>query len=110
MTHALLTLLAPPELEERLADWLLTREDAPGFTTFASYGRGRDHGRATQATRVMDGGRRVCVVFQLVLPLDDAQDLVAALAEDLGSAELHYRVQPVWESGPVTIGRQRIAH
>jgi hypothetical protein len=99
MSSTLLTLLAPPDLEERIVDWLLARDDVPGFTAFPAHGHGTSHGGLTLAEQV--AGRRARHVFQVVLPLATARDVLAALAAELGDAELHYWLQPVLETGPL---------
>jgi hypothetical protein len=99
METALLTLLADPELEERLVDWLLAREGIPGFTSFPAHGHGTSQSRLSLAEQV--AGRRARVAFQLVLPLASAQELVAALAADFRGAGIHHWLQPVLGSGPV---------
>lgn len=97
MEPALLTVLADPDLEERIVDWLLARDDVPGFTTFPAWGHGTAQARLSLAEQV--AGRRARVAFQLVLPLDTARALVAALAADFSGAQLYHWLQPVLSSG-----------
>lgn len=99
MELALLTLLAEPEIEEPIVDWLLAREDVEGFTSFPAYGHGTSHARLSLAEQV--AGRRARVAFQLKLSRATAEALLVALAEEFRGAGLYHWLQPVIGGGPI---------
>jgi hypothetical protein len=100
MTHALLTLIATPENEERLVDWLL-EHGHHGFTTLACAGHGVADDRLSAAEQV--AGRQRQVAFWIQLPLEEARALVDALRPQFGGAGLHYWIGPVHEGGPLRL-------
>jgi hypothetical protein len=102
MSDALLTLIATPENEELLIDWLLERGHR-GFTTFDCAGHGLAHGLSA-AEQV--SGRKARVGVWLALPLDEARDLVERLGTELEGTDLHYWITPVLDGGPLG-GRAR---
>ena len=98
MNPCLLTLIATPELEERLVDWLLVAKHQ-GFTTARCHGHGVQPDRLSTAEKV--AGRQRRVAFWLQLPQDDAESIVQGLAERFGGAGLHYWITPVVSAGPI---------
>jgi hypothetical protein len=93
----LLTLVATPELEERLVDWLLEAGHV-GFTSAACHGHGVHPDRLSTAEQV--AGRQRRVVFWLHVPEREADDLLAGLAASFGGAGLHYWLAPL-----IAVGR-----
>lgn len=98
MDESLITLIATPELEERLIDWLL-ESGHDGFTTSACHGHGIHAARLSAAEQV--AGRQRRVVFWIQTPASEASALVSRLAETFGGAGLHYWILPVSEAGPL---------
>ena len=101
MSHCLLTLIATPDLEERLVDWLLG-EGYQGFTSLPCNGHGTGHEGLSTAEKV--AGRQRQVAFWLQLEETVATDLVRALSESFGATELHYWIVPVLSGGPIGRG------
>ncbi len=92
-----LNLIAPPEVAEALAEWLLEREDVPGFTSMPVSGHGSSEHSMTLAEQVAGRSRRVLFLIQL------PQETARAILDDLGlvfrGAGLHYWLLPVIEGG-----------
>ena len=98
MSDCLLTLIATPELEERLIDWLL-ESGHEGFTTSPCHGHGVHPARLSAAEQV--AGRQRRVAFWIQEPEEQARAIVARLAESFGGAGLHYWLVPVSEAGRI---------
>ena len=98
MNPCLLTLIATPELEERLIDWLL-EAGHEGFTTANCQGHGVHPKRLSTAEQVV--GRQRRVAFWLQLREDEAESIVARLAADFGSVGLHFWLTPAIAAGPI---------
>ena len=98
MNPCLFTLIATPELEERLIDWLL-ETGHEGFTTADCQGHGVHPGRLSIAEQVV--GRQRRVAFWLQLSEDQAKSIVARLGADFGDAGLHFWLTPAIAAGPI---------
>jgi len=96
----LLTLVATPEIEERLVDWLL-EAGHKGFTTAACQGHGINTERLSVAEQV--AGRQRRVVFWIVLPENVARLALSQLGADFREAGLHYWLSPVVEAGRIDV-------
>ena len=94
----LLVLVAPPQLEEPLVDFLLEREGFTGFSAHKIEGSPA-HGTLTHAEQVT--GRKRQVMFQVHAGYADVRDLVTQLRETFCGAGLHYWITPVIEAGPI---------
>jgi len=96
MDECLLTLIAAPELEERLSDWLLDRGYS-GFSSVHGHGHGVGHGAMSAAEQV--AGRKQQVIFWLQIPRTEAERVLAAVRENFPGAALHYWITPVAAAG-----------
>ena len=94
----LLVLIAPPQIEEHLVDFLLGQETFSGFSLHRIDGSPA-HGALSLAEQVT--GRRRQVMFQVHAPRNDAQALVQQLGETFRGAGLHYWIAPLVEAGPI---------
>jgi hypothetical protein len=94
----LLVLIAPPQIEEDLVDFLLGQEGFSGFSLHRIDGSPA-HGALSLAEQVT--GRRRQVMFQVHAPRTDAQALVQQLGETFRGAGLHYWISPLIEAGPI---------
>jgi hypothetical protein len=94
----LLVLIAPPQLEEALVDFLLEREGFAGFSLMKIDGSPA-HGALTLSEQVT--GRKRQVMFQVHADRADARALVAKLREDFRGVGLHYWMTPLIEAGPI---------
>ncbi len=93
--NVLLVLNITPELEEELVDYLLSREEVGGFTSYPVHGHG-EQGRLSIAEQV--SGRRKRVQFEILLPEPQVDNLIAGLAEEVGKG-IHYWQLSVIRSG-----------
>lgn len=94
----LLTIIAPPVMEEALIDWLLTQENITGFTSQAASGHGRGHDM-TIAEQVT--GRRQQITFMIVLKKQMAESILLDLKQCFSGVGLHYWLMPLSESGSI---------
>lgn len=99
MSMHLLTLIATPENEERLVDWLLAAGQ-DGFTTLPCHGHGVRTEQLSAGEQV--AGRQQRVAFWLQLPEAEARALIRRLARDFGETGLHYWLIPVVSGGPLS--------
>ena len=94
----LLTIIAPPVVEEELIDWLLTQPEITGFTSQLANGHGRGHAMslAEQVT-----GRRRQITFMIELKKQMAESIVTDLKQCFSGSGLHYWLMPLLESGSI---------
>ena len=97
MNDCCLTLVASPELEEKLLDLLLVQAGDAPFTSAAvdSHGEGP---RPLSALEQVRGRRRACQV-QVLMAQDRCQVLLQQLRRQFAGTGLRYRVQPLQEEG-----------
>ena len=93
----LLNLVVPPGLADTIADWLLEREDVPGFTSERVSGHGSSEHSMTLAEQVAGRSRRV--MFSTYLPATVAQAVLAGLREEFHGTGLNYWLIPVVAAG-----------
>lgn len=92
-----ITVNVPPSFEERIVDWLLERDAASGFTSYAAHGHGARQQDLSLAEQV--SGRQRRVEFRIELAAAALEDFVAALAASFVGADVYYFVVPVLRSG-----------
>lgn len=92
-----ITVNVPPLYEERLVDWLLDRDAASGFTTYAAYGHGAHHDELSLSEQV--SGRQRRVEFRVEIASSALDEFVAGLTASFPKADLYYFVTPVLRSG-----------
>ena len=97
--QCLLTLVIAPEIEDPLVDWLLERDDVPGFSSHPINGHGASEHAMSLGEQV--AGRRRQVMFQVHLDVPVARSVVAALREAFSGSGLHYWITPLLEAGHV---------
>ena len=93
----LLNQVVPPGLADTIADWLLEREDVPGFTSERVSGHGSSEHSMTLAEQVAGRSRRV--MFSTYLPAAAAQAVLAGLREEFHGTGLNYWLIPVVAAG-----------
>ncbi|MES2014088.1 MAG: DUF3240 family protein [Pseudomonadota bacterium] len=91
----LVTLYAPPALEETLVDFLLENDEIGGFSTTEAYGHGQRPSGMTLLEQVTGRQRRIQFM------VETEQVYVATLLELLGKkfVGLHYMVTPLLAAG-----------
>jgi hypothetical protein len=99
MNEVLLTLIATPEVEEKLVDWLLAAGH-DGFTTLCCQGHGVQHGQLSASEQV--AGRQQRVAFWLQTSESQARAVVSELGSSFASGVLHYWITPALAGGAVT--------
>ncbi|QGT78195.1 DUF3240 domain-containing protein [Guyparkeria halophila] len=99
MTDVLLTLIARPDVEELVVDWLLGREELSGFTGEAAWGHSREHGRFNLVEQVT--GRQRRAVFHLQIDSTQAEPLITAMRGELSGLGLRYWLVPLLDSGAI---------
>jgi hypothetical protein len=96
-TEALVSVNAPPDLEEAIIDWLLAREDSTGFTSIPVYGHSTGHTGLSPAEQV--SGRQRRQQFQIQIPADDVDAFIDSLRKSFGAAGIHFWVLPLTMGG-----------
>lgn len=91
------TINVPPAFEERVVDWLLARDVASGFTTYAAHGHGARHDELSTAEQV--SGRQKRVEFRVEIPAAILEELLQALTTRFTGVDLYYFVTDVRTSG-----------
>jgi hypothetical protein len=97
MADCLLNLIVPPQVEDALAEWLLERDDVPGFSSVPVAGHGSSEKSMTLAEQVAGRSRRV--MFVTHLPSETAKALLDDLRTAFAGSGLHYWVVPVADFG-----------
>jgi hypothetical protein len=97
--ECLLTIFAPPALEEALVDWLLEEERIHGFSTAEIFGHGERESGMTLLEQV--AGRQRRVQFLVQTDAATAADMIRHLREHYAGAGLHYLLTPVIEGGRI---------
>ncbi len=92
----IVTLNIVPALEERVVDWLLSR-DSGGFTSRAAHGHSSHHDLLSAAEQV--SGRQRRLEFEVELPAAALDDFIAQLSDAFANADLYYTAVPVLRSG-----------
>ena len=99
MEQCLLVIIATPDIEQTMVDWLLARTDVSGFSTAPVSGHGSAHEKLSMSEQVE--GRQSQIMFHSQLPLASARDIVARLREDFRGTGLHYWIMPALEGGHI---------
>lgn len=97
MHYQLLHLIVPTLTEDALVEWLLEREDIPGFTSSVVAGHGSSERSMTTAEQVAGRSRRV--MFMVLLQEEKAKAVLTALSADFAASGVHYWLVPVIEHG-----------
>ena len=95
----LVTINAPPILEEAVVDCLLSVDVADGFSSLAVYAHTSDHKDLSLAEQVT--GRQKQIRFQMYIPQQQLSDLLAQLKHCFAGSGIQYWVLPVLESGRI---------
>lgn len=100
MSDCILSLIVSPRLEPGIVEWLLEREDVPGFSSLPIAGHGSSEHSLTLAEQVTGRSRRV--MFLIELPEEVAERVLGDLAEAFHGSGLHYWINPVIRAGHLT--------
>ena len=99
MKPMLLTLIARPDVEEVVIDWLLGREELTGFTGQAAYGHSSEHGGFSLVEQVT--GRQRRAMFHVQIDEGQADALLAAMRGELAGLGLRYWLTPMVATGVI---------
>lgn len=99
MPSLCLTLVSPPEIEEKLLDALLELAGDEVFTSTPTFSHGIAHGRFDSTEQVM--GRSRSVQVQVLVKHDQLDDLLAVLRTGFGGTGLRYWVAPLAQAGEI---------
>jgi hypothetical protein len=93
----LLTLLAPPPLEDNLVDWLLNAPSIRGFSSQAA----SCHSSRAEAMSLNEqvAGRTRRIRFEAQLSADGLGETLEALRTDFRGSAIRYWVTPVLDAG-----------
>ncbi len=91
--NRLLTIVVSPDIEDIVVDWLLARDDLPGFSTMPIRGHG-EHPEAMDL-REQVAGRRARVMIQSCLSSGTAETVVEALRAAFPGTGIRYWVTPL---------------
>jgi len=99
MNHALylLTINAPPTLEDAVVDCLLTVENAHGFSSFPINTHDRLHIGLSLAEQVSGRQKKIC--FQIYVHKANIAGLLTRLRDEFSGSGIHYWVTRVIEHG-----------
>ena len=100
MEQCLLVLIVSPAMENTLIDWLLERDDIPGFTSAAVSGHGASASSLSAAEQVT--GKQLQVMFQLHLQEGVATTIIEGVSDAFAGSGVHYWMTPVLASGHLT--------
>ncbi len=93
----LVTLNAPPILEEAVVDCLLSLPSADGFSSLPVSAHSERHEGLSLSEQVT--GRQAKIRFQMYLPQSELDVLLQMLRERFAGSGIQYWVMPVLDSG-----------
>ncbi len=99
MERCVLTIYAPPALEETLVDWLLENSAISGFSTTEAYGHGEGQTGMTLLEQVT--GRQRRVQFMIQADQATANQLIVQIKQQFSGVGLYYLLVPVLDAGRV---------
>ena len=94
-----LTLVSPPEIEEKLLDTLLQVAGNEVFTSTPTFSHGTAHGRLSSTEQVMARSRSVQV--QILLKAEELEPILAALRAGFAGTGLRFWVTTLTQSGEI---------
>ena len=95
----LVVLNVPPTLEDALVDWLLTREESTGFTSFPVAGHSKRHDKLSISEQVT--GKQERQQFQVVLSADGVDEFLGEARQAFGAVGIRYWVLPLVADGRI---------
>ncbi len=95
----LLTLVAPPSLEDTLIDWLLMQDYISGFNSVEINGHGARSHQISIYEQVT--GRQKRIEFQIHTEISIANSMIDVLKIKFLNSGLHYILTPVLSAGQI---------
>lgn len=99
MNHYLMTLNAPPILEEAIVDCLLSLTSENEFSSVPINAHSHNHENLTLAEQVV--GRQKQIRFQIYVNEPDKNTLIEQLKLNFSGSGIHYWLTPILESGKI---------
>lgn len=99
LSELCLTLLCPPEVEEKLLDLLLMSPNVMVFTSTATAAHGLAHEKLDQTEQVL--GRALAIEIQVIFAATDKAALLEVMRQQFAGAGLRYWVTTVIEAGEI---------
>jgi hypothetical protein len=99
MEQCLLALIVSPSIENAVIDWLLERDDIPGFNSAPINGHGTSTNTLTLQEQV--AGHRRQVIFRMCLPEQVARTVLEEVRQSFHGSGMHYWLMPVLASGHI---------
>lgn len=99
MSNSLLSIIAPPELEDLIVDWLLEQSYVQGFSSYQINGHGVRPDKLSLAEQVTSRQRKV--KFEVNGTAEQIRDAVSSLQNDFGHCDIYYWQIAVIDSGYV---------
>ncbi|MCA0177247.1 MAG: DUF3240 family protein [Proteobacteria bacterium] len=99
MPEFCLTLVSPPEIEEKLLDALLMAAGAEIFSSTPTFSHGTAHGRLSSTEQVM--GRSRSVQVQILVSADELAALLQTLRQGFAGTGLRYWAAPLAQAGEI---------
>lgn len=97
MSNALLSIIAAPQLEDTIVDWLLEQTYVQGFSSYPIYGHGERPEELSLAEQVTSRQRKV--KFEVNGTEEQIHATITSLQRDLGNCDIYYWAIPVIDSG-----------
>jgi hypothetical protein len=99
MDQCLLSLIVSPAIENAVIDWLLERDDIPGFTSVPISG----HGTSTDTLSLSEqvAGHRRQILFRMCVPAAVANTVITEVQISFRGSGMHYWLIPVLASGHI---------
>ena len=97
MESVRVVLNVPPNLEEAVIDWLLSREGKNGFSTYRISGHSSEHEGLSAAEQV--SGRRKRLRFEVDMPQRSVAAFLQGAKDVVGASDIHCVVYPILASG-----------
>ena len=97
MADLCLSLICPPQVEEKLLDALLTTPEIEVFTSFATFSHGTVQGRLTTTEQVM--GRSRSMQVTVLLSHEALQRVLGQLGSEFAGTGIRYWVSPMVAEG-----------
>ncbi len=96
---SLVTLTAPPAIEEALVDWLLQSTTHMGFSSYPVNGHSSRTDGLSLAEQV--AGRKKQIRFQMHIATGEVSGFISNLKQDFAGTGIHYWITAISEMGHI---------
>jgi len=97
MSNSLLSIIAAPELEDIIVDWLLEQPFVEGFSSYPINGHGARPEKLSLAEQVTSRQRKV--KFEVNGTDEQIRDTITSLRKDMGNCDIYFWSTNVNDSG-----------